>query len=81
VLEYISGGSLRQLLNRIGKLDENVVRVYTRQILEGLDYLHENGIIHRDIKCANLLLDPSGIIKLTDFGTSKQISTQDWFNP
>lgn len=49
------------------------MRVYTRQIVLGLEYLHQNKIMHRDIKGANILVDNTGLVKLADFGASKQI--------
>lgn len=56
-----------------GAFKETVVKVYCRQILLGLEYLHTNHIMHRDIKGANILVDNAGRIKLADFGASKQI--------
>lgn len=55
-------------MERFGRLDESVIRVYTRQLLLGLEYLHGNGIAHRDIKGANVLVANDGTIKLADFG-------------
>jgi len=46
-MEYVSGGSVRNLLDKFNQLDEKVVATYTRQILEGLAYLHFHGIIHK----------------------------------
>lgn len=72
-LEYVPGGSIASLLAKFGSFKESVVRVYTKQILMGLEYLHANGIIHRDIKGANILVDNTGLVKLADFGASKKI--------
>lgn len=60
-------------MEKFGKLSESVVSTYTRQICEGLRYLHHNNIAHRDIKVANILVDDRGTIKLADFGASKAI--------
>jgi serine/threonine protein kinase len=71
-LEYVPGGSLKSLIDKFGKLEESVVRSYTRQLLLGLEYLHRNGMAHRDVKGANCLVGNDGAIKLADFGASKQ---------
>ena len=49
-----------------------VVRRYTKQILEGVAYLHERKIIHRDIKGSNIMRDVSGHVRLSDFGSAKE---------
>ncbi|XP_020253089.1 mitogen-activated protein kinase kinase kinase 3-like [Asparagus officinalis] len=73
-LEYVSGGSIYKLLQEYGSFGEPVVRSYTRQILAGLTYLHGRNTVHRDIKGANILVDPNGEVKLADFGMAKHIS-------
>mmetsp|Transcript_24374 Transcript_24374/g.43298 ORF Transcript_24374/g.43298 Transcript_24374/m.43298 type:complete len:375 (+) Transcript_24374:88-1212(+) len=76
VLEYVPGGSLKAILQKYVKFEESVVRNYTRQLLYGLKYLHDNGVIHRDLKCANVLVTPDGIVKLSDFGSSKRFDCE-----
>ena len=70
LMEYVKGGSIFDLIKK-GALKEKVVSRYCRQILEGLAYIHESKIVHRDLKCANILLDECNNCKLADFGISK----------
>lgn len=72
-MEYMAGGSVRKEIIKYKGLSENVTKRYTRQILEGLLYLHSFVIVHRDIKGANILKDPSGNVKIADFGASKHV--------
>ncbi|KAB1265801.1 Mitogen-activated protein kinase kinase kinase 3 [Camelus dromedarius] len=74
-MEYMPGGSVKDQLKAYGALTESVTRKYTRQILEGMSYLHSNMIVHRDIKGANILRDSAGNVKLGDFGASKRLQT------
>lgn len=55
------------------KLDEDVIKLYIKQILVGLDFLHKEGVIHRDIKGANILITKHGKVKLADFGVAIRI--------
>ncbi|KAG6818003.1 hypothetical protein H0H87_009158 [Tephrocybe sp. NHM501043] len=71
-LEYVPGGTISSCLQSHGIFSEEVTKSFTHQILEGLHYLHCMGIIHRDLKSDNILVEPSGICKITDFGISKQ---------
>lgn len=75
VLEYISGGSIRDLLNRFIVFDEHLVKIYTKQLLKGLAFLHSKRILHRDIKGANILVSQDGTLKLSDFGACKRMSS------
>ena len=70
ILEYVENGSLHSMLKQSGKMGEHLVFIFVKQILEGLAFLHNQGIIHRDIKGANLLLTKNGVVKLADFGYS-----------
>lgn len=71
-LEYIPGGSIGSCLRKHGKFEESVVSSLTRQTLSGLAYLHREGILHRDLKADNILLDVDGTAKISDFGISKK---------
>lgn len=73
--EWVPGNSLISRLQTYGCFSLAMTRRYTRQLLEGLAYLHANGVIHMDVKCENLLLDKGGVIKLGDFGTSDWITS------
>ncbi|XP_030475701.2 mitogen-activated protein kinase kinase kinase 1-like [Syzygium oleosum] len=75
-LELMPKGSLSTFYDKYG-LTESQVSAYTRQILNGLKYLHDQNVIHRDIKCANILVDASGSVKLSDFGLAKATNMND----
>ena len=73
-MEYMAGGSLSNVADKFGGiLEEKVIRLYTREILQGLKYLHKNEIVHCDLKCQNVLLGSSGNVKLADFGCAKRL--------
>ncbi|CAK4010492.1 Cytokinesis sepH [Lecanosticta acicola] len=70
ILEYCEQGSLHSICKNFGKFPENLVALYIAQVLQGLLFLHEQGVIHRDIKGANILTTKEGLVKLADFGVA-----------
>lgn len=74
VMPYISGGTLRDEMERDGQFSLAKAVNYLEQLASALDFAHERGVIHRDIKPANILLTPTGRLLLTDFGLVKVIS-------
>lgn len=71
-LEYVAGGLIALCLKSFGRFEEPLIRFITKQVLMGMEYLHKNGIIHRDMKADNLLLEIDGTCKISDFGISKR---------
>lgn len=71
-LEYVPGGSVGSCLRKHGKFEEPTIKSFLHQILEGLAYLHSKGILHRDLKADNILVDFEGICKISDFGTVRR---------
>ena len=74
-MEYVPGGSLKRIVSHFGKLQENVVKMYIRQMFLGLGYLHANQVAHLDLKSDNALLGVTGEVKLADFGASERLET------
>jgi serine/threonine protein kinase len=74
VMPYISGGTLRDEMERLGTLPFDKVVRYLDQIAAALDFAHEHGVVHRDIKPANILMTPEGRLLLTDFGLVKIVA-------
>lgn len=75
IMEFVDGGSLFDLLKPGPISDESVLAVILKEILIALEYLHNQGKIHRDLKSQNILFNKRGDVKLTDFGVSTQLSS------
>jgi serine/threonine protein kinase len=74
-LEYMDAGSLSEVLSKSGPIPENIMAKITKQVLQGLNYLHKKlHLIHRDIKPSNILINKAGQVKISDFGVSGQLA-------
>ncbi|KAG4213509.1 hypothetical protein ERO13_A01G061500v2 [Gossypium hirsutum] len=74
IMEYMAGGSVADLLQSGHPLDEMSIACISRDLLHAIEYLHNEGKIHRDIKAANILLTENGDVKVADFGVSAQLT-------
>lgn len=72
-MEHMPGGSLSSMLKQYGRFEENVIKKFTKQLLEGLAYLHSKKVIHSDLKGCNILSDGRGNVKLSDFGATRHL--------
>ncbi|XP_071443389.1 testis-specific serine/threonine-protein kinase 3-like [Hetaerina americana] len=73
IMEYAENGSLLDIVRRFGHVDEVRARKWFKQLADAIYYCHERGIVHRDIKCENLLMDHDCNIKLSDFGFARTV--------
>jgi serine/threonine-protein kinase len=81
VLELLTGGSLRGMLDAGGRLSPSQAAHVGRQVTGALEYAHARGVVHRDIKPANLLFDEHGIVRVADFGLARALAEASWTEP
>ena len=66
IMEYISGGTLQSFVKKRRKLNEKTAKIFYKQIIESIKYIHSKNIVHRDIKLENILIDLNNNIKICD---------------
>ncbi|NXE99908.1 PAK3 kinase, partial [Menura novaehollandiae] len=76
VMEYMDGGTLNDVISKT-YMSEDEIAVVSRECLQGLDFLHSNQVIHRDVKSYNILIRTDGSVKLADFGLSAQLTPEE----
>jgi beta-lactam-binding protein with PASTA domain len=81
VLEYLGGGSLRDLLDRGVRLTHSQAAHLGTEVAQGLAYAHARGLVHRDIKPANLLFDEEGLVRVADFGVARALAEASYTEP
>ena len=81
VLEYLGGGSLRDLLDQGIRLTHSQAAQLGNEVAQGLAYAHARGLVHRDIKPANLLFDEEGRVRVADFGVARALAEAAWTEP
>ncbi len=81
VLELLTGGSLRGMLDADARLSPSQAAHVGRQVSSALEYAHARGVVHRDIKPANLLFDEHGIVRVADFGLARALAEASWTEP
>lgn len=75
VMEYVNGKTLKEFIKETGRVSTKDAVTIAIQVLRALDHAHKKGIVHRDIKPQNILIDENGIVKVTDFGIARAVST------
>lgn len=80
ILDLLNGGDIYTHITKFGRFKESRARFYAAEIILALEELHSNGVVYRDLKPQNIIIDNEGHIKLTDFGLSKKDFQQDQEN-
>ena len=71
IMPFIGGGEMKMMLKAEGKFSERMIKFYATQLILGIKHLHDNDIIHRDLKLSNLMIDTDGFLRIVDFGLAR----------